>query len=360
MSTRVNPNLLKEIKKYGASSDWNACFHCGNCTAVCSLTEERLLFPRKEIRVLQLGLEDKLATSVEPWICYYCGDCSETCPRDANPGELMMSVRRWLTAKYDWTGLAGLFYKSLPALVIAFVLVAIGVFAIGFVKNWDHEAIMHFGHSLEFWLIIGVFSLILLPNILRMFYFTVIKAKVNAPFGSYIAAIFNLFVHMFTQAKTLKCDKQTVRWLEHLLVVIGYLGLLVITVFLDWFGTENQIIIYLGYVTGGLVFVFTFLLMLSRISKSRELNKYSQPTDWFFIIWLFSMGLTAFLVRVFIDTGLLANHFWLYMVHLMVLAQWGILLVPFGKWTHFLYRSFAVSFANLKKAALNVKLATAA
>lgn len=360
MSTRVNPNFIKEIRKYGAADDWNACFHCGNCTAVCSLTEERILFPRKEIRTLQMGLKDHLATSVEPWICYYCGDCTETCPRDANPGELMMSIRRWLTAKYDWTGLAGLFYRSLPALVIAFVLVAIGVVAIGFVKDFDHEAVMHFGHSLELYLILSVFALILVPNILRMFYFTVIKAKVNAPFGSYIAAIGSLVGHMFTQVKTLKCDKQSIRWLEHLLVVLGYLGLLVITVFFDWFGTENQTIIYLGYITGVLVFVFTFLLMLSRITKSRELNKYSQPTDWFFIIWLLLMGFSAFLVRLFIDIDLLNDHFWLYMVHLMVLAQWGILIVPFGKWTHFLYRSFAVSFANLKKAALKEKLATAA
>lgn len=359
MSTRVNPNLIKEIKKFGAS-DWNACFHCGNCTAVCNLTEEGVLFPRKEIRALQMGLEDKLKASVEPWVCYYCGDCTETCPRDANPAELMMSVRRWLTAKYDWTGLAGLFYKSLPALIIGFVLVAIGILALGFVKGFNQEEIMHFGHKLEFWLIIGVFSLILVPNILRMFYFSVIKPKVNASFRSYVEAVGTLFVHMFTQIKTLECDKQTVRWLEHLLVVLGYLGLLVITVFLDWFGTDNKIIIYAGYITGGLVFVFTALLLISRINKEREVNRYSQPTDWFFIIWLFLMGLTAFLVRLFIDTGLLANHFWLYMVHLMVLAQWGILIVPFGKWTHFLYRSFALSFANLKKAALNVKMAAAA
>ncbi len=359
MSTRVNPNLIKEIKKFGAS-DWNACFHCGNCTAVCNLTEEGVLFPRKEIRALQMGLEDKLAASVEPWVCYYCGDCTETCPRDANPGELMMSIRRWLTAKYDWTGLAGLFYKSLPALIIGFILVAIGVFAIGFVKGFDHEAVMHFGHKLEFWLIISVFTLILVPNILRMFYFTVIKPKVKASIGSYVEAVGTLFLHMFTQIKTLKCDKQTVRWLEHLLVVLGYLGLLVITVFLDWFGTENKIIIYAGYITGGLVFIFTALLLISRLGKEREVNRYSQPTDWFFVIWLFLMGLTAFLVRLFIDTGLLANNFWLYMVHLMILAQWGILIVPFGKWTHFLYRSFALSFINLKKAANNVKMEAAA
>jgi ferredoxin len=201
MSTRVNPDLIEEIKKYGAS-DWNACFHCGNCTAVCSLTEDRILFPRNEIRILQMGLKDKLATSVEPWICYYCGDCSETCPRDANPAELMMSVRRWLTARYDWTGLAAVFYKSLTALIAGFVLVAVGILALGFAKSFDHEAIMHFGHRLELFLILGVFTIILVPNLLRMFYLTIIKARVNAPLSSYVAAVFSLIGHMFTQAKT--------------------------------------------------------------------------------------------------------------------------------------------------------------
>jgi len=65
------------------------------------------------------------------------------------------------------------------------------------------------------------------------------------------------------------------------------------------------------------------------------------------------MGFTAFIVRIFIDTDIISNNLWLYIVHLIVIAQWGILIVPFGKWTHFLYRSFAVYFANLKRAGLN-------
>ncbi len=348
---RINPEFAYNLKKYGAV-DLHACFNCGNCTAICPLSDENNSFPRKMVRTSVLGLEDKTKASLDPWLCYYCGECSTTCPREADPGELMMSVRRWLTIKYDWTGLAGMFYKSLTASIIAFILVAIGIIVVGFAKDFNHEALMHFGHNLEFYLILAVFTLILVPNILRMFYFTVIKAKIKAPFSSYIAAIGSLIVNMFTQIKTLKCDKQTVRWLEHFLVVLGYLGLLVITVYLNWFSTENQAIIYLGYITGCVVFVFTFLLIISRLNKTRELNKYSHQTDWFFVIWLFLMGLTAFLVRLFIDIDLINNHFWLYMIHLIVLSQWGILIVPFGKWTHFLYRSFATYFGDLKKAGL--------
>jgi hypothetical protein len=62
------------------------------------------------------------------------------------------------------------------------------------------------------------------------------------------------------------------------------------------------------------------------------------------------MGVSAFGVRLLVDLGALANHFWLYLFHLIVLVQWALIIVPFGKWTHFLYRSFAMYFDKIVKA----------
>ena len=70
------------------------------------------VFPRKPMRYLQMGLEEKLEGQLDPWLCYYCGECSDQCPRDAEPGETMMSLRRWLTSRYDFTGISRLFYRS--------------------------------------------------------------------------------------------------------------------------------------------------------------------------------------------------------------------------------------------------------
>ena len=66
------------------------------------------------------------------------------------------------------------------------------------------------------------------------------------------------------------------------------------------------------------------------------------------------MGLTAFVTRVFIDASLLENNIWLYLFHLIILVQWALIIVPFGKWSHFLYRSFAMYFADIKNAAIEV------
>jgi len=111
MSQLVDPHLKQELLEFGVK-DWNDCFHCGNCTAICPLTDSHSLFPRKAIRQAQMGLKKSLSANVDPWLCYYCGECTETCPRDANPGELMMSLRRYLTSVYDWTGLSKKFYTS--------------------------------------------------------------------------------------------------------------------------------------------------------------------------------------------------------------------------------------------------------
>ena len=84
MSVIVDHTLLPTLKQYGAF-DIGACFNCGNCTAVCPLSEGDATFPRKIIRYAQVGMRESLLSSKELWTCYACGECSETCPRQAEP-----------------------------------------------------------------------------------------------------------------------------------------------------------------------------------------------------------------------------------------------------------------------------------
>ena len=259
----------------------------------------------------------------------------------------MMSLRRWLTAKYDWTGLSGLLYKSFALTFIAMLLIAVGVIAFAFKENFNQETIMHFGHYFEMFAVGAVFALILTPNLIRMWWYVIVKPKVKADFKIYLNSAKELFIHMFTQKRALGCDDNQVRWFEHMILVFGYIALLFTTVFLDWFSATNKFIIVLGYVESIVIFIVTFHFMLGRIQKKKEVAKFSQPSDWLFVIWLFLMGFSAFFVRLFIDMGLIENHFWIYLFHIIVLVQWAAIIVPFGKWSHFLYRSFAMYFENI-------------
>jgi hypothetical protein len=299
------------------------------------------------VRASTVGLEDKITSSLDPWLCYYCGDCSTYCPREANPGELMMALRRWLTAKYDWTGLSGLLYKYLPLTVLAFLATALAVVGYAASQGFAAEPIMHFGHQFEFFAILTVFAVILAPNLLRMWYFLIKKPGIKVPPSAYTKSFGELIIHMFTQKRTLGCDDSKARWLAHLILVVGYLTLLFTTVVLDWFRTTNTVIIAMGYVVSAVVFLVTFLFVRGRISRKEQIHKHSQPSDWLFVIWLFLLGFSAFFVRLFVDLNLLEDNLWLYLFHMIILVQWAVLIVPFGKWTHFLYRSFAMYFEKV-------------
>jgi ferredoxin len=345
----INTQFGNDLKKFGAI-DFNACYNCGTCTAVCSLSTEEDSFPREMIRFSVLGMEDNIKCSLKPWLCYYCGQCSTHCPQDANPGELMMSLRRWLTSVYDWTKLSGILYRSLSAAIAAMVVIALAVISVSFFEDFNLEQLMHAGHFFEMLAIGTVFAIILLPNIIRMWWFIILKPGIKVPFTRYLTGLQDLIVHMFTQKRSLDCEDNNLRWFEHLILVIGYLSLLFTTVFLDWFASESQFIITLGYVVSAIIFVVTTHFIYDRVKKNKELSKKSQPSDWMFVVWLFLMGLSAFIVRLFIDLNLLESNIWIYLVHIIILAQWALIIVPFGKWTHFLYRSFAMYFATLRTA----------
>jgi len=340
---KINPRLGKKLKDYGAVN-FNACYNCGTCTAVCNLSTKEDSFPREMVRCSVAGMDKDIKSSLKPWLCYYCGDCTSNCPQTANPGELMMALRRYLMAQYDWTGLSGLLYKSLPASIIAFILVIAGILVYAFSTGFNLEILMRTGHYFEMLAIGGVLVLILAPNIFRMWWFTIIKPKRNAPFSNYFRPIGEFFTTMFAQTKALECEDNKTRWFEHLILVIGYLALLVTTVFFDWFSSHNLFVILFGYVVSIVVFTVTIIFVSDRIKKKKELSKFSHHSDWFFVVGLFLMGFTAFFVRLFIDTGLLEANSWLYILHWSILALWALIIVPFGKWAHFLYRPFAVYF----------------
>ena len=147
MTVQVNTELLSELRRYG-TFDASACFNCGNCTAVCPLSNGDASFPRRLIRYGQIGDRQRLLASKEAWLCYYCGECSDTCPRKAEPGEFMASVRRYAIASLDVTGISGLLYTSklFTGLLLAGLstLLALVLLARSGEMKLDHPAFFQF------------------------------------------------------------------------------------------------------------------------------------------------------------------------------------------------------------------------
>ena len=365
MAIRANPKLITELEIYGAQ-DVSKCYHCGNCSAICPFSKEPYIFPRRSMRSLQMGLEAKLESDLEPWLCYYCGECSAECPRDAEPGETMMSLRRWLTARYDFTGIARLFYLSAKAEILAVILVALITGAGFLLYGFSQGSITQYNGPDAFlpassihifdWILAAVLLALLLTNCARMWWFTVGRdTKVHVPLSAYIMKIYLLPMHFFTQMRYARCEQKR-PWVIHLVLMLSYVTMLVLIMFFlapMWSGPaiDWRVHVFGLAATAGLL-VTTIVFLRKRLKKTEVQYQHSHETDWMFLVLLIvvaATGLMQFtLHRVGLETAANIN----YVIHMMAVVPMLLLEVPFSKWSHMAYRPLAMYFADLKTEAM--------
>jgi ferredoxin len=385
MSAEVNPDLIVDLKKFGVESA-SACFNCGNCTAICSLSSESTPFPRKVIRYLQLGLNDKLMESPEPWLCYYCGECSDTCPRQADPGEVMMGLRRYLTSMYDWTGISRLFYTSTVFEVFSILLVA-ALVGLGFYffhgpMVTDRVALNVFAPNTTIEILdlimLGVLSFLLLTNAYRMFRAVMgdpaqypeltpsekqqfqnrIIRGIPAPI--FISEAKEFVVQFLTQKKFNACGtaSQRMQWFNHLLIMTGYSTVfLLVVVGIRWFQRDEIYALWhpvrlLGYYATFAILYGTTVAIAGRIKRSKTVYAHSHSSDWAFLVLLWLTTFSGILIH---GTRLLEmplTTYYLYVIHLMIAVPMLVIEVPFAKWTHQLYRPLILYLVNVKKRAM--------
>jgi len=385
MSSEVNPELLLNLKKFGVE-DAATCFNCGNCTAVCSLSSESTPFPRKVIRYLQLGLKDKLVASPEPWLCYYCGDCSDTCPRQANPGEVMMGLRRYLTSMYDWTGISRLFYTSkvfeVTAILLVAALVGLGFYFFHGPMLTDRVALNVFAPNTTIEILdlimLAVLSFLLLTNAYRMYKAIMgdpdqypalsfaAKQQVQnrllrgVPIAIYIREAKEFVLQFFTQKKFAACGtpSQNIQWINHLLIMTGYsIVFALVVIGIRWFQRDEIYPLWhpirvLGYYATFAILYGTTIAIWGRVKKSKTVYEHSHSSDWAFLILLWLTTFTGILIHAGRLLELPLATYAIYVIHMMIAVPMLVIEVPFAKWTHQLYRPLVLYLMKVKQSAL--------
>ena len=376
MKIKSDPSLLAEVRHYG-KFDTNACLQCGSCTITCNLTNTIASFPRRTVRYALLGLRGPLRSSLEPWLCYYCGDCSVSCPRQTEPGEAMMTLRRFLTAQYDWTGISSKLYKSkVWEIGSLFVLGMVVLLLVAYYHlnvadlELDDFVSIPMGMEHMFDLIetftVSVFLIpliILLSNAVRMYWFTIHReTQTKIPFPLYVTEAKTLLLQAVTQKRWRDCTDKS-RWMKHLLLVLGCGLMICIKVFfLDWFQTDSIYPVFhpqrwLGYIAAGALIYATVEILISRIRKREEIHKFSDPSDWILPTMLLLTAMSGLAVHVFRYMELdLTAHF-AYAIHLAIAVPMVVIEIPFGKWSHMVYRPLAIYFQAVRERALQREIA---
>ncbi len=364
MTARVDPGLLTELKKYG-QVDVESCFNCGNCTAICPLTNDEENYPRRMIRYAQLGLKDRLIGSKDIWLCYYCGECSRTCPRRANPGEFMTVARRFAIAQHDMTGLAGALYRSGWFNVIFTIVLTMffSLFLLSVRQPAPIGPLALFEFIPEVYIqIVGVtvLAIMVLAALAQMIKMARDLSRVsnNAPhtrFNTWQALRVTL-LEVFNQQRYRHTDCEEIpgtpwylrKWVVHVTILYGFLGLLLATALDFLFKPVGSVVpLYypmrlLGTIAGLSLMYGTSLALVRRLKKHDESTTYSHHSDWTFLILLWLVGVTGFVLEVAVYTALPVAVGYVTLIVHIALAMDVLLLLPFSKFAHAYYRSMAI------------------
>ena len=371
MATRIDPELMHEVKEYGAVGI-EKCYNCGNCTAICPLTSDEHPFPRNMIRLVQMGLKDHILENTDPWQCYYCGECSDTCPKGAEPAETMMAVRRWLTAQYDRSGHGARLYTSEKA--VWWTIIRIGLLPLialiifhwitGFDRIVTNRVELNtFAPVMIVWALVlvhGAFlAFRLISGAINMFQHVMgpVTRQKHIPLSTYLQEAKTFIVHFITQKRWRDCGEDHSRWLNHLLLVSGYVIMLtLVVVFLWWFQTDNIYPIYhpqrwLGYYATLVLIYASTEALVGRMRKKEQIHRFSHPTDWLFPAFILIGSITGILVHIFRYAAWPWPTYIIYTIHLMAMIAMLDIEVGIGKWTHLIYRPMAMYLEAVKEKA---------
>lgn len=357
---KVNENVLAQITKLGAF-DITACYSCGNCSAICPLSEGTVSFPRRMIRYALLGLEKRILAAPEPWLCYYCGECSETCPRQAEPAALMMALRRFATRKYSLGRAADALYQSLASGLTWLLLSVAAVLAILLAYNPDMNR-----QKVDFLSFVGLEPIHLAGIALVAFIVLVALAQIwilfrnlrrgpgAAAFKAKKAGIsaWKALSESVVQKRFGECADDRLRRLAHMAVSWGFMGMFLATVIIgavdfNWLPWPRWVSMVVGSLSGIVTLAGLAYYIYLRLSRKTTVGKYSHPSDWAFLLLLLLSVLSGFVMVFFRFTNMPMAAYWTFAFHLVVVFDL-LVTFPFSKFAHVIYRPVALWFAGLK------------
>ncbi|MHC4134402.1 MAG: 4Fe-4S dicluster domain-containing protein [Planctomycetota bacterium] len=376
LSSASDPGLLADVRRFGRF-DTNACLQCGSCTLQCDLTTATASFPRRTLRFALLGLRAPLDRTLEPWLCHYCGDCSTTCPRESEPGEGMMTLRRYLAARYDWTGLTSRIIRSavweigaLLAVGLAFVALVViyhlYVVEAEFADLTDTEFAGEMGLNHMFWTIatftnwvFGLAAFLLLTNAARMYWLTMRGGvRPRIPLHLYLTEARAFLSHAITQRRLRDCADNRSHWFLHVLLVFGCVLMFVMLLFaLAWFQTDEIFPIthpqrWLGYLATVAIAIPAGAILIGRIRKRSQMHRFSGGSDWILPAMLLLTALSGIAIHILRYRGLGAAALYTYLAHMAIAVPLLLIEIPFGKWSHMIYRPLALYFQAVKDKAM--------
>jgi len=370
-ATLVEPDLgfVRELKAAGGDT-LKKCFQCATCSVVCALSPEQKPYPRKEMIYSQWGLKDRLVNDVDVWLCHFCNDCSTHCPRGARPGDTLRAIRALSFRHFAFPSFMGKVVgeaKYLPVMILIPVLVLLlgiqmwgGHIPEGPVEYRDLFPLLLVDTIFITFTALAIVSLGFgVWNFLQGIHANAIKEGYAENellvVGDYVKSLISVIPTILLHNKFKLCTTNRDRYWAHLLVLLGFVGLFIVTN-IGFFGLyiihsdflappysfPNPVKL-LGLAAGLGLLVGIILVIANRI-KPKDAESTITYLDWSLIIAILatvSTGLLTWIGRV-ANLGTVA--YVIYFVHLASVF-YIIAYLPYSKLAHIVYRTAAMGYA---------------
>jgi hypothetical protein len=287
----------------------------------------------------------------------------------------MKTLRRYLTVRYDWTGLSRIICRSpgweIAALssVAALVLALIVLYHL-YIEHLDISIFRSTSMGLEHmfnritYFTVAVFLLpafFIASHAARMFSLTMRRGANRAiPLKFYLDEAKTMFLQMVTHKQLLKCPStmHKRRWFMHWLLAFGCSLMFVIKFFfLRWFQTDKILPVYspqrwLGYMAAAFLICGSLDILIDRARRREPVYRQSGLKGLVLPVLLLLTALSGISVHVLRYAGMGLGAHYCYAVHLMIAVPMLLVEIPFGSSSHMLYRPLALYFTAVKERAL--------
>jgi len=377
--------IRKELAARGGESA-GRCYQCSTCSSVCTLAPVSAPFPRRQMLWAQWGMVDRLAADPAVWLCHQCNDCNVRCPRDAQPGDVMQTLRalvvRHLSAPAFMGRLVADVRTTWPLLIglpILFWILLLGAttgLAIPEVHDnpalegpFHYEAFVPHAHIYVVYTAISLWVVAALFFSGRRFW-NLIGAGAERR-GSFLGALAATVGEIATHRRFGECADAAAgrrRW-GHFLVMWGFVGaavtsgLLILYLYrhtpaFSWIPLVmphdyplplDHPVKWLGNISAVLLVVGGVILFANRLRNDRKVGD-TRAFDRFFLYVVLAVIVTGVLTEAlrFLASPMVACG--VYLLHLAVVMTLFI-TVPYSKFAHIVYRTLALVHLRLTTSA---------
>jgi len=290
----------------------------------------------------------------------------------------MLTLRRFLSAQYDWTGIASKLLQSKAwylsslisvAIITLFLIVGYHLWYVGMAAKDFATTAFGLDHMFPlityYTLTVMLLPLfLLLSRVFRIWRLTMGgENQAHAPLSLYAREAWVYVYQSVTHSLMRKCPEKG-RWLGHWMLALGVVMMLNIKVFaLRWFQTDNIYPLYnpqrwLGYLATGLILYGLADIFAGRLRAQKEIYKETTFQDLIFPILLLLTVFSGIAAHTFRYDGFALTSHFMYALHIIIATPMLLVEMSFGKWSHMVYRPLALYFLAVREK--TAKLAPAA